>query len=423
MKKKTKEQIRQWIKKKNETKERHENMDCKVYELKIDASKLSTEKKNHLNKLFIEAKWQYNYMLSSEDIFKYDYKISVVKIKNKDGEFEDRTISKLGSQMKQGLWQRTKQNIVNLSKSKKKGNNVGRLNFTPRVNSIPLNQYGITYKFNDNGRYFKIQGLNKWIKVYGYKQFPEDAEFANATLVRKPSGYYLKVVCFMSKQKRVMTNESVGIDFGIKSSLTLSNGEKIDLKFPVSDTIKTEHRRLSRKKKGSRNYYKQQRQLDLAYEKQNNQKKDRRNKVVSDLVKRFDVIVVQDESIKGWQSGWFGKQIQESALGGIMSDLKRKSHTLEVVSKYVPTTKGCYVCGSVNKENKLADRTYVCEHCGFTEDRDIHSAKMILRLKVPTECREFKPVEILSSTLEGIEGKIPMQDLSVKQETSAFRQR
>jgi hypothetical protein len=106
-----------------------------------------------------------------------------------------------------------------------------------------------------------------------------------------------------------------------------------------------------------------------------------------------------------------------------MSDLKRKSHTLEIVPKYVPTTKGCYVCGSVNKENKLKDRTYVCDNCGFTEDRDIHSAKMILRLRVPMECRESKPVEILSYTLERIEGKIPMQDLSVNQETSAFRQR
>jgi transposase len=161
----------------------------------------------------------------------------------------------------------------------------------------------------------------------------------------------------------------------------------------------------------------------LEYEKQNNQKKDRRNKVVSDLVKRFDVIAVQDENIKGWQGGWFGKQIRESALGGIMSDLKRKSHTFKVVLKYVPTTKGCYICGSVNKENKLEDRTYVCDHCGFTEDRDIHSAKMILRLKVPMERREFKSVETLSSTLEGIDGNIPVQDLSVNQETSAFRQR
>jgi len=421
--KKTKEQIQRWIKAKKETKDRHENMDCKVYELKIDESKLSIQKKTHLNKLFIESKWQYNYMLSSEDIFKYDYKTSVVKIKNKDGEFEDRTISKLGSQMKQGLWQRTKQNIVNLSRNKKKGKNIGRLKYKSQVRSIPLNQYGVTYKFNDNGRYFKIQGMNKWIKVYGYNQFPKDVEFANAMLVKKPSGYYLKVVCFIPKQERVMTNESIGIDFGIKNSLTLSNGEKIDLKFPISNKTKLEHRRLSRKRKGSRNYYKQQNQLDLSYEKQNNQKKDRRNKIVSDLVNRFDVIAVQDESIKGWQGGWFGKQIQESALGGIMSDLKRKSHTLEVVPKYVPTTKGCYMCGSVNNENKLGDRIYVCDHCGFTEDRDIHSAKMILKLRVPMECRELKPVEILSSTSESIDSKILMQDLSVNQETSVFRQR
>jgi len=420
---KTKEQIQHWIKTKNETKARHENMDCKVFELKIDYDKLSKEKLNHLNKMFTEAKWQYNYMLSQEDIFKYDYKVKQVKIKNKDGNFEDRIIDVLGSQMKQGLFQRMKQNIINLSKSKKKGNDIGMLKFKSRIDSIPLNQYGITYKFNDNKRYIKIQGLNKWIRVFGFKQIPEDAEFANAVLLRKPSGYYVKITCFLPKKERVMTNKSVGIDFGIKNSLTLSNGEKIDIKFRTSSKIKKEHRKLSRKKKGGRNFYKQKRQLELAYEKQNNSKKDLQNKIVSDLVKRFDVIAMQDENIKAWQGGWFGKQIQESALGGIMSDLKRKSHTLKVVPKFLPTTKGCYVCGEINKENRLEDRIFICDHCGFTEDRDIHSAKMIEKIGVGMERTELKPVETSSSTSEGMQMHLPMQDLSMNQETSAFRQR
>ena len=43
----------------------------------------------------------------------------------------------------------------------------------------------------------------------------------------------------------------------------------------------------------------------------------------------------------------------------------------------------------------LSDREYQCDKCGYTSDRDIHSANnMIIMFKqIPTEHREFKPVE------------------------------
>jgi len=54
-----------------------------------------------------------------------------------------------------------------------------------------------------------------------------------------------------------------------------------------------------------------------------------------------------DENIKGWQSGWFGKRVSESALGGIIRDLKHKSHTPIVVDRYFPSTQLCPRCGIV----------------------------------------------------------------------------
>jgi len=105
---------------------------------------------------------------------------------------------------------------------------------------------------------------------------------------------------------------------------------------------------------------------------------------------------MQDENISGWHKGWFGKQVQNSALGTIKSKLIHSKQTV-VVDRYEPTTKLCYQCGKINKIG-LEERTYVCE-CGLVEDRDIKSAKTIKHLGqctlkyVPTERREFKPVE------------------------------
>lgn len=65
------------------TRERRKVQDCKVYELKINYGYLSREKKSYLNRLFLESKWFYNSIVGSEDIFKFDDKLKVVKVLNK----------------------------------------------------------------------------------------------------------------------------------------------------------------------------------------------------------------------------------------------------------------------------------------------------------------------------------------------------
>ena len=67
-------------------------------------------------------------------------------------------------------------------------------------------------------------------------------------------------------------NEVVGVDFGIKDDLILNNGIKFQTKLEVSKEIKREQRKLSKKKKGSNNYWKQKQKLAKQWEKQNNKK-------------------------------------------------------------------------------------------------------------------------------------------------------
>ena len=155
-----------------DTRERRKSQTCISYELKIDISNLSTNKINNLNRIFLEAKWFYNYILSEDDIYNQDYRINKVKIKVKD-HYEDRDILLLSSQMKQEIIDKTKDSIKGLSNSKKNGNKIGRLHFKKRIYSIPLKQYKNTY--NISGKYIKIQRIGK-LKVSGIEQIPKNAE-------------------------------------------------------------------------------------------------------------------------------------------------------------------------------------------------------------------------------------------------------
>jgi hypothetical protein len=100
----------------------------------------------------------------------------------------------------------------------------------------------------------------------------------------------------------------------------------------------------------------------------------------------------------------FGKQIQQSTIGGIIAGIKTIPHT-SVVDRFYPSTQECPVCLKRAKQS-LEKREYICS-CGYREDRDIHSARNILFQGlgiVPTGCRDLiplwnkNPMEIMSST-------------------------
>lgn len=385
-----------------ENRNRRKSQVCKTYEIKFDKSHLSKEKKEYLNRLFLEAKWFYNYILSQEDIFDFDTKIKTVKVRNKDKELEDRELLHLSSQMRQGIYGRMQDSIKSLSSLKKNGEKVGGLKFKSQVNSIPLLQYDNTYRIESNRKYINIQGFRNHFKVNGLNQIPKDSEITSATLVRRQNDYYLYITCFLPKVEKIFKEEAIGIDFGIKDNLTLSNGEKFNIRVPINNRTKILQKQFKHKTKYSKNWNRLKVNVKKSHRKTFLKKKDKRNKVVSYLTNTFKVICFQDENIKEWHQGWFGKQVQESIMGGIISDLKLKSETSIVVDKWFPSTKLCPNCKRKN-DIGLDERIYSCI-CGYSKDRDVHSARNVLteglkQLEGDGEHITLSPVEIGTSKL------------------------
>ena len=379
------------------TKLKRKSQLCKVYRVKIDTSHMNQVQKLRLKMLFVEAKRLYNFALSfmiEHDINDFDTKISTVRTLDKDRNPVMHELQYLGSQMKQAVIQGIKYSLKALAALKARNHEVGNLRYKSEYVSINLQQFGTTYRFYDE-HHIGIQGFKERIRIIGASQFWNIPylEFANAKLLNLPDGYYLAVTTYQNKggeQKNY--KPEIGIDMGIETSVTTSEGRKYYVLIEESERIKKCQRLIARRKKGSSNRYKAVKKLRRACQKLTSRKRDAANKIVHDLLEH-EHVYMQNENLKGWHKGLFGRTVQHSVLGLVKAKLI-KHERVTVLPASAPTTKYCPVCRKLKKNITLADRVYSCS-CGYSEDRDVHAARnMILLGKiVPVVRREVTPLE------------------------------
>jgi len=239
-----------------------------------------------------------------------------------------------------------------------------------------------------------------------------------------PSGkwYVSFLVEFLKRKFKNNKKEQVGIDVGLKDFATLSNGEKTKPpKFfnKAEKRIKFLQRRLSRKKKGSKNRRKAKFKLTKAHEKVTNQRSDFLHKLSTKQVNSYSKIAIEKLSIQNMQKNhYLAKSIADASWGEYTQMLHYKAwsagcEVIEVDPRN--TTKICSCCGNI-QEMPLSKRIYNCPVCGHKEDRDINAAKNILA-RATVGLTESYACGDLSSTLLAMEE----QDISLKQELYGVR--
>jgi putative transposase len=407
------------------TRLRHKAQVCQVFELKIDKSHLNKKEKEQLKMYFVEAKWLYNYILDQPDVFKFDTKQRDIMRMNEDKVLEPCQLQFLPASNRRDINKALCNNIKGLATAKRKGRKVGRLKHKKQYNSLWFAQADRTHAIKGKNR-FRLAGIKRPLLVNGLKQIQKDYEIADCHLLRKPKGYYIKLTTYRFPETHINKEKkkaAVGLDFGIKTAITTSDGDKYDVFIGEPERLKRLQRRQAKSVKGSNNRHKWNRRIAIEYQKLNNRKQEAANQLVHKLKSQYRTIVIQDENITGWQKGWYGKKVQHSILGLVKKKLRNLKQTI-VIGRYQPTTKACYICGVLNETITLDDRIFVCHSCGHTEDRDIKAAKTILKLglagvdiiqaggirkdtskdansneiQIPTGRREFKPVEKETST-------------------------
>ena len=385
------------------TRKRRSTMDCKVFQLKVSKTRLNGQQNEALERLFLEAKWVRNALIASEDFTRDNLKNfrDTVPVHTPDG-VEIRDIRVLGGQISQGVLSEIKTNLRQLSSLKKNGHKVGRLKFCREITSIDFVQAGHTWKLNTDNSTVKLANIPGWIKVRGLKQIPEGAEFGNAKLVRRASGLYIHITTFIPKvEKDVQPGTVIGVDMGIATGLTLSDGSKINVVFGESERLRRLRRKLNRQEKGSNKYNKTKELIKRELEKNTRRKNDAANKIVHELAKN-ERVFFQDENISAWKKKKSKARGSRKIHNGILGRVKSRLKTLDnavCLDRFEPTTQLC-VCGAKNKHT-LDKRVYTCA-CGYTEDRDVHAASNMIRIGSALESedspglgRTGTPVEFL----------------------------
>ena len=213
----------------------------------------------------------------------------------------------------------------------------------------------------------------------------------SATLSKTKSGnFFLSILMEIPQNEFVKfkkANKEVGIDLGVKDFVITSNGKKFENKhFLKADErkLKKLQRQLSKKHKGSSNFYKQCKRIARVFETITHKKENYIHYVVNELLSSYDTIYMEDLSVSGMlKNHHLAKAISEVGFYKFKEILKSKAiandKKVVLIGRYYPSSKTCSRCGYKNQDLKLSDRHWQCPECGENHDRDLNAAINILR--------------------------------------------
>jgi putative transposase len=186
------------------------------------------------------------------------------------------------------------------------------------------------------------------------------------------------------------TGQAVGVDLGLKDFAVLSTGERIAHPKHMEQRerrLKRYQRILGRKQKGSANRKKAKQKVARQHSKVRDARRDFLHKTSTELVRRFDVIAIEDLAPSNMvKLRSLAKSISRSGWGEFREMLTYKAHRagrrLAVIDRFYPSSKTCSACGHLLGTLSLSTRAWTCPGCGTRHDRDINAAKNILAVEL-----------------------------------------
>ena len=251
---------------------------------------------------------------------------------------------------------------------------------------VPITNSNIKLNYETNR--LVIPKFRKGIKCIFDR--PAEGTLKQAIVSQNRDGkYYVSILVEVNKdfptKPEPKKNKAIGMDFGVKTFLTLNDGTKIEnpkvLK-QSADKLTKHQQDLEQLTKGS----------TKLHSKVARQRKDFLDKLSHKLTheKQVDTIVIEDLSIKSIQQINFSpanRVIGDLAWNKFVNMLQYKSDwygkNFRKIGRFDPSSKMCSQCGYVNHSLTLDDREWKCPTCGTQHDRDVNAAKNIVDFAFP----------------------------------------
>lgn len=297
-------------------------------------------------------------------------------------------------------------------------------NFFKGAKNYPKFKKKASYnRFSLDNNVSKIKKDKLYIPKLGWVKMREslrlEGKIYSVSISRQANRWYASIGVEMDELQfnKANSTEVVGIDLGIKTLATLSNGDVYH--GPKSyrksmKKLKKLQRRASKKKLGSKNRRKANDKVAKLHARISNIRKDFIHKMTTKIVSQFGTVVIENLNVKGMVKNHnLALSLGDASFGEIRRQLEYKCHTagvnLIVADRWFPSSKTCSCCGTVKEKLPLSERTFKCE-CGFELDRDLNAAINLKKLAADlavTACGE---------TSSGFESLIQIETGSVKQE-------
>lgn len=216
---------------------------------------------------------------------------------------------------------------------------------------------------------------------------PTNTHVLSATVSEKAGRWYVSIQVQEERASyQNVAHTAIGVDLGIKTLATLSDGNTFENPRALKQhlkRLKRLERRKSKREKGSQNRQKTRQQIARLHARVANIRRDAAHKLTSYLTKNFSHVALEDLNTAGMlKNHKLAQAVADSNFGEIKRQLLYKSQLygthLTLISRWFPSSQLCSNCGWRNETLTLSDRVYVCRECGYVADRDYNAAQNIL---------------------------------------------
>jgi putative transposase len=231
-------------------------------------------------------------------------------------------------------------------------------------------------RFEEDGK-FNLPKLGK-IKIFKSREVYGNIKLAR--IVKKADGWYLQIVTDHEIQK-CENQAQVGIDCGIKYAFVTSDGqffENIKTTNKYAKKLADAQRKLSLKKKGSNNFYKEVEKVKKIHLKIQRVREDYLHKISRELANNYQTVFVEDLDVsKMITNKNYSKAISDVSWSKFTQYLEYKTELIKVDAKY--SSQECNNCGHIAKENRPNQETFKCVKCSHEGNADFEASLTILK--------------------------------------------